>query len=142
MNGSCRLEGDFIRDWIVDHYMNRSTTAGTNTNTWIEYKETISTINKEVVPYNFDCHLLAMFIISINRNSKINLDENELINAFTIDLIESHIVLAYDRIDSDVNNLTVEKDYTHKLGMRINITKKPYLIELESIIENIQKNIV
>ncbi|UJR34537.1 hypothetical protein I4U23_027314 [Adineta vaga] len=44
--------------------------------------------------------------------------ENEVTGPFTMDLIEPHIALAYDRIDFDVNNLTVEKDYTHELGMQ------------------------
>ena len=66
------------------------------------------------------------------------LDENETTGPFTMDLIKRHIALAQDRIDSDVNNLFVEKDYTHELGMRSDIAKKPYSIELETIIDNIK----
>ncbi|CAF3741639.1 unnamed protein product [Rotaria sordida] len=55
-----------------------------------------------------------------------------------MDLIEPHVALTHDRIDLDVNNLSVEKDYTHELGMRIDIQRKPYEIELEKIVNNIK----
>lgn len=37
-----------------------------------------------------------------------------------------------------VSNLSLEEDYTHKLGMRIDIQRKPYSIELETIVDNIR----
>ncbi|CAF1091140.1 unnamed protein product [Adineta ricciae] len=66
------------------------------------------------------------------------LDENKSTGPFTMDLIEPHVALTQDRIDFDVSNLSLEKDYTHELGMRIDITQKPYSIELEAIVENIK----
>ncbi|CAF3030613.1 unnamed protein product, partial [Rotaria sp. Silwood2] len=55
-----------------------------------------------------------------------------------MDLIDPHVVLTSDRIDFDINNLSLEKDYTHELGMRIDIERKPYSIELETIVDNIK----
>ena len=55
-----------------------------------------------------------------------------------MDLIEPHVALTHDRIDFDVNNLSVEKEYTRELGMRIDIQQKPYEIELETIVDNIK----
>jgi hypothetical protein len=57
---------------------------------------------------------------------------------FTMDLIEPHVTLTHDRIDLDVNNLVLEKNYTRDLGMRIDIQQKLYSIELETIVENIR----
>ena len=39
-------------------------------------------------------------------------DENETTGPFIMDLIEPHVALTHDRIDFDVNNLSLEKDYT------------------------------
>jgi hypothetical protein len=57
---------------------------------------------------------------------------------FTMDLIEPHVALTHDRIDFDVSNLYLEKDYTREIGMRVDIQQRPYSIELESIIDNIK----
>jgi hypothetical protein len=56
-----------------------------------------------------------------------------------MDLIEPHVALTHDRIDFDVSNLYLEKDYTREIGMRVDIQQKSYSIELESIIDNIKK---
>ncbi|UJR07046.1 hypothetical protein I4U23_011334 [Adineta vaga] len=153
----CRLEGGFVRDWIVGHYTARPTTTFTNPNAWIEYNGKIPSINKEVVPCDLDCHLPSHAYFDMHKFQDelykygitcsverqdwkyvLLFDENEPTGPFTMDLVEPHIALAHDRIDFDVSNLTVEKDYTHELGMRIDIAKKPYSIELETIIENIK----
>jgi hypothetical protein len=55
-----------------------------------------------------------------------------------MDLIEPHVALTHDRIDFDVNNLLLEKNYTRDLGMRIPIQQKAYSIELETIVDNIK----
>ncbi|CAF4058756.1 unnamed protein product, partial [Adineta steineri] len=49
-----------------------------------------------------------------------------------------HVALTHDRIDFDVNNLSLEKDYTHELGMRVDIQQRPYSIEIETIVDNIK----
>jgi len=153
----CRLEGGFVRDWIVGHYTKRPTTGITNPKAWIKYNGKIPEIHKEVVPCDLDCHLPGHAYFDIQKFQDelykygiicsvvrqdwryvLLFDENETTGPFTMDLIEPHIALAQDRIDFDVNNLSVEKDYTHELGMRIDIAKKPYSIELETIIDNIK----
>ena len=55
-----------------------------------------------------------------------------------MDLIEPHVALTHDRIDFDVSNLVLERNYTRDLGMRIDIQQKPYSIELETIVDNIK----
>jgi hypothetical protein len=153
----CRLEGGFVRDWIVGHHIARPTTGATNPKGWIEYIGKIPGLNKEVVPCDLDCHLPCHAYFDIHKFQDelykygitcsvtrqdwryvLLFDENETTGPFTMDLIEPHVALAQDRIDFDVNNLYVEKDYTHEIGMRIDITKKPYSIELETIVDNIK----
>ncbi len=153
----CRLEGGFVRDWIVGHYTQRPGHLITNPKGWIETTTPVPTLNKEVVPCDLDCHLpsYAYFDISkfqdelykygitcsVSRENwryVLLFDENETTGPFTMDLIEPHVALTHDRIDFDVNNLSLEKDYTHELGMRIDVTQKPYSIELETIVDNIK----
>ena len=55
-----------------------------------------------------------------------------------MDLIEPHVALTHDRIDLDVSNLSLEKDYTKELGMRVDIQQKPCSIDLEIIVDNIK----
>ena len=152
----CRLEGGFVRDWIVGHYISRP--KNNNPQQWITLRNNlIPELDKEVVPSDLDCHLPSYryFDIQLFQNELYKygitcsfiredwryillFDENEPTGPFTMDLIEPHIALTHDRIDFDVNNLSVEKDYTHELGMRIDITQRPYSIDLETIIDNIQ----
>ncbi|CAF3459301.1 unnamed protein product [Rotaria sp. Silwood2] len=66
------------------------------------------------------------------------IDENTRTGPLTMDLIESHVALTHDLIDFDVSNLVLEKKYTYDLGMRIDILQKPYSIELETIVHNIE----
>jgi hypothetical protein len=153
----CKLEGGFVRDWIVGHYTSRPAHLQTNPKGWIENLNTIPSLNKEVVPCDLDCHLPSHAYFDINKFQDelykygitcsvyrenwryvLLFDENETTGPFTIDLIEPHVALTHDRIDLDVNNLSLEKDYTHELGMRIDITQRPYSIELETIVDNIK----
>jgi len=65
-------------------------------------------------------------------------DLDTQIGPFIVDLIEPHVTLTHDRIDFDVNNLVLEKNYTRDSGMRIDIQQKSYSIELETIFNNIK----
>lgn len=56
-----------------------------------------------------------------------------------MDLIEPHVALTHDRIDFDVNNLYLEKNYTREIGMRVDTQELPYSIDLESIVTNIKE---
>jgi hypothetical protein len=153
----CKVEGGFVRDWIVGHYTQRPTNPVTNPKGWIDNTNPIPALNKAVVPCDLDCHLpshayfdIAKFqdelykyditctVYPDNWRYVLLFDENETTGPFTMDLIEPHVALTHDRIDFDVNNLSLEKDYTHELGMRIDVEQKPYSIELETIIDNIK----
>ncbi len=115
-------------------------------------------MDKEVVPADLDCHLSVHHYFDIERFldelHKFNIvwkvfredwgyalliDENAPTGPFTMDLIEPHVALTHDRIDFDVSNLSLEKDYPREIGMRIDITASPYLIQLETVVENIIK---
>ena len=153
----CKVEGGFVRDWIVGHYTSRPANSATNPKAWIHYVGNVPYLDKEVVPCDLDCHLPSYTYFDIEKFQDelykydiscsviredwryiILLDENTSAGAFTMDLIEPHVALTHDRIDFDVNNLSIEKDYTHELGMRIDIQRKPYSIELETIVDNIK----
>ncbi|CAF0966160.1 unnamed protein product [Didymodactylos carnosus] len=153
----CRLEGGFVRDWIVGNYS--TTPANLSPKQWIVYQPGTSMpmLNKQLVPSDLDCHLPASEYFDIERFSdrmhkfKISikvfrqdwryvllLDEDYKTGPFTMDLIEPHIALTHDRIDFDVSNLSLEKDYTRELGMRVNITSGSHPIQLEQIVDNIR----
>lgn len=153
----CRLEGGFVRDWIVGGYTARPKTVYTSPKEWITYRNNVPELDKDIVPCDLDCHLPSHAYFDIDKFQDelykydisckvwydnwryiLILDENKLTGPFTMDLIEPHVALTQDRIDFDVSNLSVEKDYTHELGMRIDTTQKPYSIELEAIVENIK----
>ncbi|CAF1264703.1 unnamed protein product [Rotaria sordida] len=157
---NCKLEGGFVRDWIVGKYIARP--ANVNPKDWIEYKANrhgvnIPYMNREVVPADLDCHLPTYGSFDIEKFQdqlhKFNIkckyyreewryilliDEGVRTGPFTMDLIEPHVALTHDRIDFDVSNLVLEKNYTRDLGMRIDIQQKPYSIELETIVKNIK----
>ncbi|CAF3952698.1 unnamed protein product, partial [Rotaria sp. Silwood1] len=153
----CKLEGGFVRNWVVGHYTGRPANLLKSPKDWIETVDNLPSLKKEVVPCDLDCHLPSHAYFDIDKFQDdlykygisctvsrqdwryvLLLDENEPTGPFTMDLIEPHVVLTHDRIDFDVNNLSLEKDYTHELGIRIDIERKPYSIELETIVDNIK----
>ena len=155
----CRLEGGFVRDWVVGNYTARP--AG-DPSTWVTYYTNkvglkVPVLNKDLIPSDLDCHLPSHRYFDIDKFlDKLHkyqieckvfreewryillLDEKAKTGPFTMDLIEPHVALTHDRIDFDVSNLSLEKDYTKELGMRVDIQSKPYSIELEAIVDNIK----
>ncbi|CAF0772628.1 unnamed protein product [Didymodactylos carnosus] len=154
----CRLEGGFVRDWIVGHCSQKpSTPIG-----WIKWEpnsqgKQIPYLNKDFIPSDLDMHLpthnyfdidkfldrlhkyqITYQVIREDWRYVILLDENRATGPFTMDLIEPHVALTHDRVDFDVSNLSLEEGCTRELGMRVDITQKPYSIELETIIDNIK----
>jgi len=114
-------------------------------------------MEKEIIPSDLDCHLPSHKYFDIDKFlDKLHkyqieclvfredwryillLDQNTKTGPFTMDLIEPHVALTHDRIDFDVSNLSLEKDYTKELGMRVDIQQKPYSIELETIVSHIK----
>ena len=115
-------------------------------------------IDKGWIPSDLDCHLplhkyfdidkfldylhkyqIECKVIREDWRYILSLDENTKTGPCTMDLIEPHVALTQDRIDLDVSNISLEKDYTKELGMRVDITQKPYAIDLEIIVDNIKK---
>ncbi|CAF1493205.1 unnamed protein product [Didymodactylos carnosus] len=153
----CRLEGGFIRDWVVGNYVGRPSDSSLPPSKWIDYQKGLPFINKEVIPSDLDFHLpihvyfdIEKFLDELHRyqiDFKVFredwryvflFDENAKTGPFTMDLIEPHIALTHDLIDFDVSNLSLEKDYTKELGMRVDITLPPYSFDLESTVDNIK----
>ncbi|CAF0889497.1 unnamed protein product [Rotaria sordida] len=153
----CRLYGGFVRDWIVGHFIGRP--KNKTVDQWIQYDNSTAHLHPEIVPADLDCYLPAhglsdidevldelgklQMTVNVHRDQwryLLFVDQNTPTGPFTIDLIIPHIgIHKYDRIDFDVNNLYVEKNYTKHLGMRIDITYAPYSITLEKIVDNIRK---
>ena len=153
----CKLEGGFVRDWVIGKYTEH---PSTHPSTWVKYEgpDKFPYILKEIVPSDLDCHLPkdSMFDIESFRDElhkygmkcKVHrqawryillIDDETSTGPFTMDLIEPHVALTHDRIDLDVSNLSLEKDYPREIGMRVDIQQRPCSIELESIIENIKQ---
>ncbi|CAF0898682.1 unnamed protein product [Adineta steineri] len=155
----CRLEGGFVRDWVVGNYTSR---PNQNPTSWLEYTtnkkgQQIPAVVKQVFPADLDCHLpthayfdvekfqdelykfdIKCDVVRENWRYIILVDKDTPTGPFTMDLIEPHVALTHDRIDFDVNNLSLEKDFTRDLAMRVDIQQKPYSIELEQIVDNIK----
>ena len=157
----CKLEGGFVRDWVVGNCKpQRPANLLHNPKAWIQYQPNangIPFIHKEVVPSDLDCQLPLNMYFDIDKfrdelykfdiTCKVKredwryvllIDEDAPTGPFTMDIIEPHVALTHDRIDFDVSNLSLEKDYPREIGMRIDITQSPYSIELETIVENIK----
>ncbi|CAF3296765.1 unnamed protein product [Rotaria sp. Silwood2] len=155
----CKIEGGFVRDWVVGKYIQRPTNT-TKPSDWVKYEGTdkIPYMIKEVVPSDLDCHLPKKIYFDIEKFKDelhkfgitcdvyrqswryvLLIDKDEKTGPFTMDLIEPHIALTHDRIDFDVNNLYLEKSYTREIGMRVDIQELPYSISLESIVKNIKE---
>ncbi|CAF5087955.1 unnamed protein product, partial [Rotaria sp. Silwood1] len=152
----CRLEGGFVRDWVVGNYFSKPVNLPPNQ--WIEYQPSrIPLLHKDLVPSDLDCHLpqsknfdieafidalygygITATVIRQDWRYVLLIDENSKTGTFTMDLIEPHIALTHDRIDFDVSNLSLERGYTKDLGMRVDITGGSYPIQLETIVENIR----
>lgn len=154
----CKLEGGFVRDWIIGHYSSRPQALINNPKSWITQVGSLPAIHKEVVPCDLDCHLSSKRYFDIEKfrddlykygitctvhrqewRYVLLFDENERTGPFTMDMIEPHVVLTHDRIDFDVNNLSIEKDYTHEIGMRVDIRKGSHPIDIEDIVKNIKQ---
>ena len=157
----CKLEGGFVRDWIVGKYVDRPKGKYADPSTWISREsnaagQKIPIMNKAVIPTDLDCHLPIFTYFDIDKFLDIMhryqieceaireqwryillFDEHAKTGPFTMDLIEPHVALTHDRIDFDVSNLFVEKDYTKELGMRVDIESVPYSIELETVVDRI-----
>jgi hypothetical protein len=154
----CRLEGGFVRDWVVGDYSLKP--PNLSPQQWVQFdpKSGIPILNKDVVPSDLDCHLpakkqfdveafldalhgygISAKVFRQNWRYVLLIDENTKTGPFTMDLIEPHIALTHDRIDFDVSNLSLEKLYTRDLGMRVDITRQAPSIQLETIVENIRK---
>ncbi|CAM4823261.1 unnamed protein product [Rotaria magnacalcarata] len=154
----CRLEGGFVRDWVVGDYSSKPTHIPPQQ--WVQYdpKSGMPILDRDLVPSDLDCHLPAAKPFDVEAfldtlygygiiakafkqdwRYVILIDENTKTGPFTMDLIEPHIALTHDRIDFDVSNLSLEKLYTRDLGMRVDITGSPSWIQLETIVENIRR---
>ena len=154
----CTLEGGFVRDRIVGNYQSRP--AGPPS-TWLKSMlikgVSIPEIDDQCVPKDLDCQLpidkefdleelldhlhhydIQCSYIRQDWRYIFLFDQNEPTGPFTMDLIEPHVALTHDRIDFDVNNLFVKKDYTKELGMRVELQAKICSIDLENIVENIK----
>ncbi|CAF4523788.1 unnamed protein product [Rotaria socialis] len=153
----CRVEGGFVRDWIVGNYIARPKKDPPD---WLEPESNpkIPALNKYLVPSDLDCHLPSHKYFDIDRfldtmhkyriectvfrddwRHVLLLDQTAKTGPFTVDLTEPHVALTHDRIDLDVSNLSLENDYRKELDMRVDITHKPYTIELEAIVDNIKE---
>ncbi|CAF4351845.1 unnamed protein product [Rotaria sp. Silwood2] len=152
----CRLEGGFIRDWVVGNYFSRPSNLPSNQ--WIQYSTTsIPILPKDLVPADLDCILPYSKIFDIEAfidalygygivarvfrqdwRYVLLIDENTKTGPFMMDLIEPHIAQTHDRTDFDVSNLTLERRYTKDLGMRVDITRLSDPIQLETIVDNIR----
>ena len=158
----CKLEGGFVRDWVVGSYSYCPPGMKNNPKSWINYQTNqngiqIPYMHQEIVPADLDCHLPVHAYFDIDRlrdelykldiecevfredwRYVLLIDKDAPTGPFTMDLIEPHVALTHDRIDFDVSNLSLEKDYPREIGMRIDITESPYSIQLEDIVENIR----
>jgi HrpA-like RNA helicase len=152
----CKLEGGFVRDWVVN---NTRAQPKTNPSQWVTIgNNKMPYLDQSLIPSDLDCHLpldryfdIERFLDEIYKfeietrkfrqewRYVLLFDEHYHTGPFTMDLIEPHVALTHNRIDFDVNNLYVERDHTKDLGQRIDLHEPPCSIDLEQTIENIQK---
>ena len=158
-NQNCTLEGGFVRDRIIGNDKNH---PATSPSTWVTMVSkngiNIPELDNQCIPKDLDCHLpsdksfdldelldqfhhydIPCSYVRDDWRYIFLFDENRPTGPFTMDLIEPHVALTHDRIDFDVNNLLVKKDFTKELGMRVELQTNICQIGLESIVDNIIK---
>ncbi|CAF1115266.1 unnamed protein product, partial [Adineta ricciae] len=152
----CKLEGGFVRDWIVANQSARPP-ASVLPQQWVQFSHKIPVIDKAVIPSDLDCHLplehpfdIDQFLDEIHKyhiqtevfrqdwRYVLLFDRNYPTGPFTMDLIEPHVALTQNRIDFDVNNLYVIRGFCAELGQRVNLRDPPFSIDLEQIVDSIK----
>lgn len=153
---NCKLEGGFIRDWIVANESARPPST-IPPQQWIQMNGNIPTIDKAFIPSDLDCHLpinqhfdLDRFLDEMYKYGIstevyrqhwryiLLFDRNYSTGPFTMDLIEPHVALTHNRIDFDVNNLYIMREFCTELGQRVDLHDPPISIDLEKIIPKIK----
>lgn len=64
----CKIEGGFVRDWVIGKYVERPTNLPNPIN-WIKYEGTpqVPYMVKEIVPSDLDCHLPKKIYFDIEK---------------------------------------------------------------------------
>jgi len=154
----CRIEGGFVRDWIVGGYKTEPNTPKIQ---WLVNQDNMPSLVEGLVPPDLDVHLsakkefditkfklkLEQFHIEVDKIERdgwrylIVLDSKTETGPFMMDMIEPHVQMCHDMIDFDVSNLFVMKDWTKEFGMRVNINEDPNIehLPLEEIVSNIKQ---
>ncbi|CAF3381973.1 unnamed protein product [Rotaria socialis] len=153
----CRLEGGFVRDWIVDHRSEHPTSI--EPKNWVTFnKQTeLPELTPKLIPADLDFHLplkkyfdLERFLDEMHRYGFkviefqepwryiLLFDQYTSTGPFTAEFIQPHVGITHDRIDFNVNNLYVECDYTKQLGQKIDLQVPPYSIDLDSTVADIR----
>lgn len=149
----CRLEGGFVRDWVVAGQHSRPSTPLP----WVTFKATgIPVLDPALTPADLDVQLPMRFFsmrffrdrlfqLGITIAKTISEPWRTLLvffpdteNVFTVDLIEPHVAATHDAIDFDVNNMYLTKEVLG-IGLRVDVTDEPLLLSLESHVENAQR---
>jgi hypothetical protein len=149
----CRLEGGFVRDWVVRG--EEMAPPGVSMDKWLEWDKHRKRFEvvKGVTPTDLDMELSSKYFpVQKFRNAlhklgystelqQFSLGYNLIVDRyaptgpFTMDLVYPHQVATHDRVDFDVNNLYCIKDFTHELGMRVDIS---HHVTLATIIEHVK----
>lgn len=151
----CRLEGGFVRDWVVGH---RREHPASDSKAWVLFdKRTgLPQMTQGLIPPDLDCHLpydkyfdKERFLDEIHKYGFevkefrepwryiFLFDQNAPTGPFNLELIEPHVALTHDRMDFNVNNLYIDRDYTKQLGQKIDLQNPPYSIDLDSTVDDI-----
>ncbi|CAF4343023.1 unnamed protein product [Rotaria sp. Silwood2] len=152
----CKLEGGFIRDWVVAN-QSAQPPLSTPRQQWIQFQNKIPAIDKALIPSDLDCHLpidhhfdMDRFLDEMHKfeiptevyrqhwRYILLFDRDYPTGPFTMDLIEPHVALTHNRIDFDVNNLYVMREFCAELGQRVNLHDPPFSIDLEEIVRKIK----
>ncbi|CAF4374584.1 unnamed protein product [Rotaria sp. Silwood2] len=152
----CKLEGGFIRDWVVAN-QSAQPPLSTPRQQWIQFQNKIPAIDKALIQSDLDCHLpidhhfdMDRFLDEMHKfeiptevyrqhwRYILLFDRDYPTGPFTMDLIEPHVALTHNRIDFDVNNLYVMREFCAELGQRVNLHDPPFSIDLEEIVQKIK----
>lgn len=135
----CRVEGGFVRDWVVRGHAEHPPTPPSSWIEWDSGRKRFEVV-KGVTPTDLDMELPFKFVSMekfINRLHKLGfqtevqkfpqgynfvVDRNAPTGPFTLDLIYPHNVATHDRVDFDVNNLYCVKGFCNEFGMRVDIS--------------------
>lgn len=156
---NCRLEGGFVRDWVVANERVRPPPT-IQTSEWVKFDTKTGNpfLLEELVPSDLDCKLpsncyfdLENFCDEVKQfemipqiyrytsSYRLLFDQYHPTGPFLLDLFEPYKNVRFNIPDLDVNNLCIERDQCTTLSQCVDLIEPSYSLHLTQTVESIKR---